>query len=77
MRLRVALHREKCRSFGKCMSVAPELFAFDSERKVQQIAGGTAPDETIVKAAKSCPYRVIAVIDEESGEQLFPPIRKP
>ena len=75
-RLRIEVAKSKCRSFGKCMSVAPDVFAADDEKKVRVIAGGSAPDETITKAAKSCPYRVIALIDEDTGEQVFPPVRK-
>jgi ferredoxin len=75
-RLRIELSKSKCRSFGKCMSVAPQVFAFDAEKKVSVLAGGSAPDETIAKAAKSCPYRVIALVDEDTGEQVFPPVRK-
>jgi len=75
-RLRIDISRTKCRSFGKCMSVAPEVFAFDAERKVRLVEGGTAPGETILKAAKSCPYRVIAVVDDETGQPVFPPVRK-
>ena len=75
-RLRIEIDRSKCRSFGKCMSVAPQVFAADDEKKVRVIAGGAAPDETIAKAAKGCPYRVIALIDAETGEQVFPPLRK-
>ena len=75
-RLRIDITRTKCRSFGKCMNVAPEIFAFDDDRKVRLLEGGTAPDEAILKAAKSCPYRVIAVVDDETGEPVFPPVRK-
>jgi ferredoxin len=76
-RLRIDVAKSKCRSFGKCMSVAPELFAFDDEKKVRVIESGAASDETIAKAAKGCPYRVITLVDEDTGEQVFPPVRKP
>ena len=76
MRLRIDISRNKCRSFGKCMSVAPEVFAFDDEHKVRRVEGGSASDETILKAAKSCPYRVISIVDDETGEPVFPPARK-
>ena len=75
-RLRIAVTKSKCRSFGKCMSVAPDVFAPDAEKKVRVVEGASAPDETITKAAKSCPYRVIALVDQETGEQVFPPLRK-
>ncbi len=76
-RFRIEIARGKCRSFGKCMAAAPEIFAFDEERKVRLVDGGTAADETILKAAKSCPYRVIAIVDGDTGAPVFPPGRKP
>ena len=76
-RLRIETAKAKCRSFGKCMNVAPDVFAFGADRKVSVTNSAGAPDETILKAAASCPYRVISVIDDESGTQLFPPVRKP
>ena len=76
-RLRIETAKAKCRSFGKCMNVAPAVFAFDTDRKVSVTDPAGAPGETILKAAASCPYRVISVIDDESGAQLFPPVRKP
>jgi ferredoxin len=75
-RLRIELAKSKCRSFANCTKTAPDLFALDDEKKVRIIEGAPAPDETIVKAAKSCPYRVIALVDEDTGEQVFPPVRK-
>ena len=75
-RLRIDITRTKCRSFGKCVSMAPEVFEFDDERKSRVIDAAGAPEEAILKAAKGCPYRVIALVDEETGEQVFPPVRK-
>jgi ferredoxin len=75
-RLRIEIAQAKCRGFGKCMSVAPEVFAFDVARKASLRDPAGAPEETILKAAKSCPYRVITVVDDETGEPLFPPARK-
>jgi ferredoxin len=76
VRLRIDLAKAKCRSFGNCTKLAPAVFALDAEKKVSVVEGASAPDETIAKAAKSCPYRVIALFDENTGEQVFPPVRK-
>lgn len=75
-RLRIEIAKAKCRSFGKCMSVAPEVFALDEARKASLRDPDGAPDETIVRAARSCPYRVITVVDDPTGEPIFPPARK-
>jgi len=74
--LRVDISTAKCRSFGKCIAVAPETFGFDAARKATIIGRPLPPDDVLLKAAKSCPYRAIAVLDEATGEQVFPPIRK-
>jgi len=33
---------------------------------------GTAPSEQLIAVAESCPASAISVIDEETGEQLYP-----
>jgi hypothetical protein len=35
-----------------------------------------APDEEVVKAARSCPYRAITVTVDATNEQVFPPLPK-
>jgi ferredoxin len=75
-KLRIELNTAKCQSYGKCLAVAPNVFAWDRRRKVRLNAPEGAPSELILKAAKNCPYRAIAVIDAVSGEQVFPAPRK-
>jgi hypothetical protein len=52
------------------------VFALGDDRKVRLVDPAGAADEVILKAAKGCPYRVIAVVDQQSGTQIFPPPRK-
>ena len=33
---------------------------------------GTAPREQLVSIAEACPASAISVIDEETGEQIYP-----
>jgi ferredoxin len=73
--VRIEITKKKCQAFGNCMAKAPAVFALGADRKVELVDPGGAPDDTILQAAKSCPYRVIAVIDA-GGEQIFPPVRK-
>ena len=75
-KLRIELNTAKCQSYGKCLSVAPTVFGWDRSRKVRLNAPEGAPSELILKAAKNCPYRAIAVIDAASQEQIFPVPRK-
>lgn len=72
-RYRIDLDTLRCQSYGSCLSVAPSVFAWSRARKVRIGDPGGAPDAAILKAAKLCPYRAIAIIDEASGARLFPP----
>jgi ferredoxin len=74
--VRIELNPAKCQSYGRCLALAPTVFAWDRSRKVRRNSGEGAPGELILKAAKNCPYRAIAVIDAASGEQIFPLARK-
>ena len=52
------------------------VFAFDAEGKSEVVNQTGAADAVIVSAARSCPVKAITVVDEETGEQLFPPPKK-
>ena len=77
MTLRVTVNEVKCQSYRRCMAVAPAVFGIDADSgKAEVLHGSDAPQDLIVQAARSCPYRAITVVDEATGEQLFPPPRK-
>jgi len=69
---RIELTTAKCQSYGKCLALAPAVFAWDRGRKVRLADPGGAAAETVLKAAKLCPYRAITILDAASGEQVFP-----
>jgi ferredoxin len=73
--VRIDITKRKCQAFGNCLAKAPAVFGLDASRKVEILDPNGASDEAIVAAAKSCPYRVIAVTGAD-GVQVFPPIRK-
>jgi ferredoxin len=75
-KLDVSVHREKCQAHGACVKTAPAVFQLDDARKVRLVAPGSVADETLLKAARSCPYRAITVVNGETGEQIHPRIRK-
>lgn len=72
----VKTYKEKCRSYGKCLKVAPDLFVLDADRKVDLLPVLDIPGDLALKGAKSCPYRAIAVFDEATGDAVFPLVRK-
>jgi ferredoxin len=73
--VRVEINTKKCQAFGNCIARAPAVFALGADRKATIVDPAGAADDTILQAAKSCPYRAIAVSNEQ-GEQIFPPARK-
>lgn len=57
-----------CAGHGDCADVAPDVFRVDDVALVV----GTGPDETILAAARACPSVAITVVDEGSGERVYP-----
>jgi ferredoxin len=57
-----------CLAHGDCEQLAPAVF------RVEEIAVviGAAPAETLVQVAQACPASAISVIDDESGDRLYP-----
>jgi ferredoxin len=72
-RLRVTVNTTKCQSYKRCAAVAPAVFGIGNDGKATVLHTEGTPQEEIVKAARSCPYRAITVVEEDSGDQLFPP----
>jgi len=77
MPIRLSVNTVKCQSYRRCLAVAPAVFGIDPDGKAQVLPAADAPRDIILKAARSCPYRAITAVDEDSGEQLFPPVRSP
>ena len=59
---------DECSAHGDCVEVAPNVFRLDDTAVV--IGGG--PPELIVEAAEACPAVAISVVDQETGETVFP-----
>jgi ferredoxin len=68
MSYRIEIDEAACAAHGDCEHVAPEVFRVDDVAVVI----GTAPPDRLVDAAASCPSSAIALIDEESGRQVYP-----
>jgi len=71
-RYRIDLDPRRCQSYGSCLRIAPNSFAWDRARKVRLSDPEGTPDAAILKAAKLCPYRAIALSDAGTGEPVFP-----
>lgn len=59
---------DACAEHGDCVEIAPEVFRLDQTAVVI----GTGPDELILEAAEACPSLAITVVDDATGETVFP-----
>ena len=57
-----------CSAHGDCAVEAPDVFRVDDIAVVI----GTAEPDLLFKAAKSCPTTAITLIDDATGEQVYP-----
>jgi ferredoxin len=57
-----------CASHGDCADIAPQVFRIDDVAVVI----GTGPDDLILEAARACPSVAITVIDDTTGETIYP-----
>lgn len=57
-----------CAAHGDCAVIAPQVFRVDDVATVI----GTGPDELILEAAEACPSAAITVIDDATGETVYP-----
>ncbi len=59
----------ECSAHGDCVEIAPEVFRLDDDVAV---VIGTGPSEKILEAAEACPAVAISVVDDQTGETVFP-----
>lgn len=57
-----------CIAHGECEEVAPEAFHVEDVATVI----GTAPLERLQAIAEACPTSAIALIDDATGERVYP-----
>ncbi|HMF27202.1 MAG TPA: ferredoxin [Candidatus Cybelea sp.] len=74
--LKVTVNKTRCISSGDCVETAPAVFQLDADEKSDVVNPSGAPEATVLAAARSCPVKAITVVNEETGEQLFPPPKK-
>lgn len=58
----------ECSAHGDCVEVAPQIFRLDDVAVVI----GTGPPELIMEAAESCPAVAISIVDDQTGETVYP-----
>jgi ferredoxin len=75
-KLKITVNKTRCIASGDCVETAPAVFQLDAEGKSEVANATGAPDGTIIAAARSCPVKAITIVNEDTGEQLFPPPKK-
>lgn len=70
----VKVERSKCISAASCVAIAPKVFELDEENLARVISQDGNDDEMKLLAAQSCPTAAIIVTDNETGEQVWPPV---
>jgi ferredoxin len=62
------IDEDACCAHGDCAEIAPEAFELADIARVV----GTGPDALLLAAAEACPATAIILVDEATGDQLFP-----
>lgn len=58
----------ECSAHGDCVEIAPQVFQLDDTAVV---IGSDTP-ELMIEAAEACPAVAISIVDEATGETVFP-----
>jgi ferredoxin len=64
----VQIDEDACSAHGDCADLAPEVFEVDDVARVI----GTGPDDLLLAAAEICPTTAIRIVDQQTGEQVYP-----
>jgi len=71
----VTVNARKCQGYGACLKAAPAVFRLNADNKAEVQNASAADQDTVLPAARNCPYRAITVVDAGSGAQLFPLVK--
>jgi ferredoxin len=68
MTLVAVIDEKACSAHGDCEEIAPEIFRVDDVAVVI----GTGFDDLMLAAAEACPSIAIRLVEQDSGEQIYP-----
>jgi ferredoxin len=71
-KLRISVDLNLCVGNAMCETFAPKVFVLNEDRQSQVADPEADTMENILEAAENCPVSAITVVDEETGETLFP-----
>lgn len=68
----VIVDLKKCIGAATCVEIAPEVFVLGEDAKARVKNPEGADEDTLFEAAEECPTKAILLIDEQTGEQVYP-----
>ena len=71
-KLRISVDLNLCVGNAMCETFAPKVFVLNDDRQAQVADAEADTVENILEAAENCPVSAITVVDDETGETLFP-----
>jgi ferredoxin len=71
-KLRISVDLNVCVGNAMCETFAPKVFVLNDDRQSQVADAAADTLENIMEAAENCPVSAITVVDDETGETLFP-----
>jgi ferredoxin len=75
-KIKTTVNKSKCIASEDCIQTAPGVFQMGDDEKAEVYNQSGAPDNVILAAARACPAKAIIVVDDETGAQLFPAVKK-
>ncbi|MCI0846654.1 MAG: ferredoxin [Chloroflexi bacterium] len=71
-KLRLSVDLNVCVGNAMCETFAPKVFVLNDDRQSEVADAEADTLENIMEAAENCPVSAITVVDDETGETLFP-----
>ena len=71
-KLRITVDHDVCVGQDMCTTIATRVFALNENLQSEVANPEGDPEEKVLEAAENCPVSAITVVDEETGETLFP-----
>ena len=71
--MKFRISRAACIGNGRCVDVAPEVFALDHFNKAIIVNPSGADEEKIMDAAQACPVQAV-IVETDEGKRIYPVI---
>lgn len=69
--MKIRVSRPACIGNGRCVDVAPEVFALDTFNKAIIIDPYGTAEERLMDAAQACPVQAV-IVETDDGQRIYP-----